>query len=658
MADANAQRLVIKITGDTSELEARLAKLKSTAEGILRGTSGATKPSVLAAEQRRLATEASSNAKVEVAASKERIAAMALEAQQLKSLNDQKRTVPKTGNFDAATIKGLDDISLRIANARRDSKAAGMEIYRNIGNPFLVISSMSQRITGIYQLSRDSEEAVAKLEEINHQLQIAKKNGQDTNVKNLTASANAAAEEVEKLNKKMQSFSTRMRGAADFVVNQFMTAALFGIFQVMSMAVAAVASSAQQIAVSIIDPLAEARKEAESLGAAVNKLGGVRKLSMVLDLSDSDRRILEFSAAAAAGKETAGILLDIARGKREGVAGMTPGYMSEDDIKKAVLIEQQRRSGVRGFVAQGQELGGLTAGDTVKNFIYDAIRAPFAGLRLALGGIRAVTGQPEPAPQTRPGERPWEDEFRKNAQIQYRRGLYGSILEKARELQTLENWEVNILREVGGLEGQRVIDAHNLLSAEKSRVVELGRAGDELERQRYALTGDKTGLNYGEGADMDKWFIKSVDASRMIERLQRAQTNFSAQMTARQQRQQLGQAAADVTRAGIGRPGQSGFELAAAVLEARAKAQEAREQIRIQRRQEAIQQKIEYWTKVQTNAKRQQDIMSNAMSIALNNAQMILTVDPASGQLLARYVSADVYKMMMAAAANNTNGPR
>ena len=50
--------------------------------------------------------------------------------------------------------------------------------------------------------------------------------------------------------------------------------------------------------------------------------------------------------------------------------------------------------------------------------------------------------------------------------------------------------------------------------------------------------------------------------------------------------------------------------------------------------------------------------MSNAMSIALNNAQMILTVDPASGQLLARYVSADVYKMMMAAAANNTNGPR
>ena len=86
-------------------------------------------------------------------------------------------------------------------------------------------------------------------------------------------------------------------------------------------------------------------------------------------------------------------------------------------------------------------------------------------------------------------------------------------------------------------------------------------------------------------------------------------------------------------------------------------AQEAREQIRIQRRQEAIQQKIEYWTKVQTNAKRQQDIMSNAMSIALNNAQMVLTVDPASGQLLARYVSADVYKMMMAAAANNTPLP-
>ena len=111
MADANAQRLVIKITGDTSELEARLAKLKSTAEGILRGTSGATKPSVLAAEQRRLATEASSNAKGEVAASKERIAAMALEAQQLKLLNDQKRTVRTMRNFAPETIQGLDDIS-------------------------------------------------------------------------------------------------------------------------------------------------------------------------------------------------------------------------------------------------------------------------------------------------------------------------------------------------------------------------------------------------------------------------------------------------------------------------------------------------------------------------------------------------------------------
>jgi hypothetical protein len=589
MADANTQRLVIKIVGDTSELEASLSKLKSTATSIVSGksTGAGNGGSARGAGGRSLA-------------------------------------------LDPQVAAGISGVSTRLTNLRRETKAVGMDIYRNIGNPFLVVSSMSQRITGIYQLSRDSEVASMRLERINDLIRRAAAQGRTLTVKALLKEFDATSAKLNGLNKQMGGFGMKMRGVADFFVNQFMTAGLFVWFQAMSMLVMGVIDVGGKIARSIIDPMGVAAEKAQELADLVDKLGGLDKVAIEFNISAEDRKAIEVALMLAKQKTSFENRLGLEQGVTN-IGGAKLGGYTEDQVKKLRLEAALQAMGSTGLEA---DITRFLGWDLTYGTGSEAGKAGNRGYAAGMG----IT--------------------RETLDAQAKADYAAQLLTVARELGSLNQKELDTLAKANGLRGQQITDAYTLLKAEKDRVTEIGRAGDELERQRYALTGDKTGLNYGEGAAMDKWFIKSVDASRMIERLQRAQTNFSAQMTARQQRQQLGQAAADVTRAGIGRPGQSGFELAAAVLEARAKAQEAREQIRIQRRQEAIQQKIEYWTRVQTNAKRQQDIMSNAMSIALNNAQMVLTIDPASGNLLARYVAGDVYKLITGAAANNTNGPR
>lgn len=577
MASNEAQRLVIKIAADTSEFEASLGKLKSTASGIVAPSGGGRGKSP--------GDDAAANAKT--------------------------------------LASSLDETALRLADVRAQSKSVGMSIYRNIGNPFLVVSSLSQRITGIYKLQRELEDAGAATEHLVRQLAQARRNGDAVQIQAFNTQLDAAIQKQSQLTARLGSFGTKMRGFADFFVNQFLTAGLFGFFMLNTMLIQGLTTAGVSMVRSLVDPMGVAKERAKELADIVNKFGGPNKLALALDMSEEDRKLLEAAVRMTEQQTAFERRLAVERGLTES-AGLTPGQYTEDEIKRLRMEAALRATGSKGFEA-----------DLLRFFGWDWTFG-------AGGGVGDAGRQA--------GEAVTNQALARQAQLDYARQL----VEVARQQGALDEEQRRTLLEVYGIEGQRLLTAYDLLRAQKDRTAELQRERDQLERDRYRLTGERTGLGTGEGAGMDKWFMIEVGASRRIEQLQRAQSEFSRQMTRRQQSQTLGQARADVVRAGIGRPGLTGFELAAQVLEARERAREAREQVQVQRRQEGIQRKIEYWNSVQANAKRQQDIMANAVALGLNNAQLALTVDPKSGQLIARFVAGDVYNMMAGAAANNT----
>ncbi|CAB4172824.1 hypothetical protein UFOVP1476_38 [uncultured Caudovirales phage] len=568
MADANAQRLVIKIVGDTSELEASLSKIKSTAATIVgSGSSGATPGAPLGTPT----------------------------------------PPPPDPSLSAAAAKaGLDKLSLRIAGLRRESKAAGMDIYKNIGNPFLVISSLSQRITGIYQLTQDAEKARMKLEGINDELQIAKRAGDETQVIKLTESANDAANEVDKLNKKMTSFGTRLRGVGDFFVNQFMTAGLFGFFQVNAMIIQGLATAGLSMVRSLVDPIGVARDRAKELADLVNKFGGTKKLALALDMSDEDRKTLEAAVRVAESQTAFERRLAAEKGITE-TKGLTAGAYTEDQVKKLRMEEAMRVLGSKGFEAE-----------MLRFFGWDAT---FGGPGHETGDQSARNAGLAITPQS----------LAKQAQLDYARQL----VEVARENGSLDEEQRKTLQEVYGIEGKRLLQAYDFIKVEKSRTTELERQRDELERQRFMLTGNNAGLGEGAGAELDAVSIK-IKASQ--DRAAKYQSQLDSMAAAEQRRQiarTVGEARSELVRAGVARAGVSGFEMAAGILEARQRFNEAREQAAQQRRQSVLMEKIARESAKQNDYNKQIDIIRNGMELAMANWELQLTIDPAADNRLA-----------------------
>ena len=588
MASNEAQRLVIKIAADTSEFEASLNKLKSTASNIVAPPGGGQ--------------------------------------------GKGKGKSPAAGDAEALATS-LNQTALNLADVRAQSKAVGMDIYRNIGNPFLVVSSLSQRITGIYQLQRDVEKAGAATEQLARQLAQARRAGDSVQIQNLNTQLDAAIKKQGDLNNRLGSFGTRMRGFADFFVNQLLTAGLFGFFMLNTMLIQGLVTAGVEIGRRLVDPMGVLVDRAKEVAGLVDKLGGIEKLSIAFDLSPEDRKAIEALVELNRSREAAGNRTMIEQAMTDAM-GFAPGRVSEDQIKQRRLEE-----GIRAMYPGGTGLNPIAE---LQKFLMRGAGYDLTSL------LRSVRGEGDPfargAASLDVGE----------VQQQQRRDYAREITLAMREGKTVTEEQLALVRELYGLDGDRLASAYKLIQAHNARQAQAQREVDQLERDRYRLTGNASGLGTGEGAGADKWFMREVAASRKIEQLQRALNAFGAQITRRQQAQQLGQSRADVIRAGIGAPGQSGFELAAAVLEARERARETREQIQIQRRQEGIQKRIEYYNSVQANAKRQQDILANAMALGLSEAKLALTVDPKSGQLIARFVAGDVYNMMAGAAANNT----
>ena len=582
MASNEAQRLVIKIAADTSEFESSLNKLKSTASGIVSSAEGGLgKPPSGGGSGKSPAT------------------------------------------VDAETLAtSLNQTALNLADVRAQSKAVGMDIYRNIGNPFLVVSSLSQRITGIYQLQRDVEKAGAATERLARQLAQARRSGDSVQIKNLNTQLDAAIKKQGELNKRLGGVGTKMRGVADFGVNQFLTAGLFGIFQLNTMLLQAIMTpiieGATKMFREIFDKAGLAKEKMLALASAVEKAGG--------------------AAAYAAS------------------IGASPGSRAEEVAGVASLMQRQ--------ISYAEKLSAyVNALSSVGELQNEGQKAIFEALKTVAPALRNPTQAASERFQY--GMSPSEQIASNYTKLQSFFATFGpEQTAKFNELYQAAGGTSMSFKALQDIVAKVVTGMFELTDAQTSQRTKIQEAIskfqaqqqlDQLERERWSLTGSMEGIDRNAGAD--KWFIAAANAAKQQERWQKAAAAYSQQLTRRQQRQTLGQAAADVTRAGIGRPGQSGFELAAAVLEARARAQEARQQIDIQRKQEAIQRKIEYWGSVQANADRQQRILANAVALGMQQAQMALTVDPASGQLLARFVASDVWKMISGAIANNTPTP-
>jgi hypothetical protein len=110
-------------------------------------------------------------------------------------------------------------------------------------------------------------------------------------------------------------------------------------------------------------------------------------------------------------------------------------------------------------------------------------------------------------------------------------------------------------------------------------------------------------------------------------------------MAAAEQRRQIartvGEARSELVRAGVARAGVSGFEMAAGILEARQRFNEAREQGAQQRRQSVLMEKIARESAKQNDYNKQIDIIRNGMELAMANWELQLTIDPAADNRLA-----------------------
>lgn len=605
MADSNAQRLVIRITGDTSEIEAKLKSLKSLADRIA-SVSGANKASVISADIRRQ-TAAETNA------SRERQLNQKLEIEQAKALNRERSVGRRIAAQPIAGAVGmsadfknqqalLSSLDQRVANLRRDSKAAGMEIYRNIGNPFLVISSMSQRITGIYQIQRDAEAANLRVEKLKTLFERARKEGwgmADAIGKMYAKSVG----EAENFNKKLTGTGMKLRAVGDFFVNQFMTAGLFVWFQAMSMAVMALMEFGGKVVEQIVNPMGVATKKAEELAGVIDKFGGLKKVAIRLDMSEEDRNILENALAALEQRKVFDLRLATEKAKTQ-TLGLKPGEYTKDEINRLRLERALQLTG-----------GG-------EGLVGDINR--FLGFGLQFGA-RKEAGM----------------SLGTDAQIQQQaRADYGrQLVSLAREGAELSKQQLDSIREMYGLEGQRLVAAYQSIQAEKSRTAELSRQRDELERQRFALTGNRAGL-FGadtspEGLQLDQL---TVDMKASQDRVARLQARLDAASRASQYAQgqrSIFEARSEVVRAGIARPGVSGFERAAAMAEARMRQREVERQISEQRYQSSLMEKIAKENAKQSDYDRQVNIIRNGMELAMAEWELTLTVDPSGADRLA-----------------------
>lgn len=594
MADSNAQRLVIRITGDTSEIEAKLKSLKSLADRIA-SVSGANKASVISADIRRQ-TAAETNA------SRERQLNQKLEIEQAKALNRERSVGRRIAAQPIAGAVGmsadfknqqalLSSLDQRVANLRRDSKAAGMEIYRNIGNPFLVISSMSQRITGIYQIQRDAEAANLRVEKLKTLFERARKEGwgmADAIGKMYAKSVG----EAENFNKKLTGTGMKLRAVGDFFVNQFMTAGLFVWFQAMSMAVMALMEFGGKVVEQIVNPMGVATKKAEELAGVIDKFGGLKKVAIRLDMSEEDRNILENALAALEQRKVFDLRLATEKAKTQ-TLGLKPGEYTKDEINRLRLERALQLTG-----------GG-------EGLVGDINR--FLGFGLQFGA-RKEAGM----------------SLGTDAQIQQQaRADYGrQLVSLAREGAELSKQQLDSIREMYGLEGQRLVTAYQFVQAEKSRTAELEKQRDELERARFALTGNMAGLSPDN--ELDALSMKIKASQDRAAKYQRQLDALTAANQRREMAKTLGEARSEVVRAGIARPGVSGFEMAASILEARQRLTEARAQVSMQRRQMFLTEKIARESAKQNDYNKQVDIIRNGMELALAEAQLTLTVDPAA----------------------------
>jgi hypothetical protein len=648
MADNAANRLVIAITGDTSQIEQQLRGLESRAAKIMsraaaRGGSAAGGAAAAGGVGDDPVWSTNKDGKSVTTWPKEAAAATAQLTAQTQTLTsaltqEAEATLRVAGartaargaaaSLDPQAAAGLAGVSTRLANIRRESKAVGMEMYRNIGNPFLVVSSISQRITGFYQMSRDSEQLGMRMERVNDLMRRAAAQGRSMTVKSLLDEFTRIGLQIDKNNKKMKGPGFVARGIADFGINQFLTAGLFGIFQLNTLALQAIMTpiieGATKMFRELFDKAGLAKERMLALASAVEKAGGAAGYASQL------------GAAPGSAAEQIGAQAELFKRQGEYVKGFQDYiefYRNREDNAAASAVQMQQAT--NSLIAKAQA-------DYMVNRNQAGLSASLAGATNESIYVQEAVGTMK--------------DFFSSISPEAASKFTSLVSATDQSAMTFGKLRTAIQQVVDGL-----FQASDGLDKQRAQIqgtmakFQAQQQLDQLERERWSLTGSMEGIDRTSGAD--KWFMAAANAARQQERWQKAAAAYSQQLTRRQQRQTLGQAAADVTRAGIGRPGQSGFELAAAVLEARARAQEARQQIDIQRKQEAIQRKIEYWGSVQANADRQQRILANAVALGMQQAQMVLTVDPASGQLLARFVASDVWKMISGAIANNTPTP-
>ena len=237
-----------------------------------------------------------------------------------------------------------------IAETQANIAASQARLQNTVGNPFIILSTISQTITGFAGLKRELFEASAAL----NQLEAASKTARKGSAKRQQIDDQIAVQQARaaKAQKGLSGVTGAVRAVADFGLNSLITGAFLSVgFQATSAVIQAVIDDFSRGLGYLIDPTQRAREAFDKLASSIETVGGATGLGKLVGLTESQVALIEAASRAKDIQPVIDAMLSL--GEAQGIAlrtGLGPEGVQDEQSRKAYVDSIIKGAGLDTFV--------------------------------------------------------------------------------------------------------------------------------------------------------------------------------------------------------------------------------------------------------------------------------------------------------------------